>query len=106
MSRWMILVAAVLVVGVMAMSAGQARAAKPTETDANGVETAWEHNNCATIQSGTITDSVGNPVALGYDPFGYHYQAHMLNGRYDSADRNLDGTYWGILAITWTTACA
>ena len=26
---------------------------------------------CATIQDGTITDSAGNPVVLGYDKWGY-----------------------------------
>ncbi|MBI2560146.1 MAG: hypothetical protein HYW14_03305, partial [Planctomycetes bacterium] len=36
-----------------------------------------------------------NPIVLGYDQFGYNYQAHMFNGTYDSVDRNLDGTYWG-----------
>ena len=50
---------------------------------------------CANINSGTITDSVGNVIANGYDQFGYNYQAHMFNGTYDSSDRVLDGTYWG-----------
>ncbi len=54
-----------------------------------------DHLNCATIQDGTITDSAGNPISLGYDQFGYNYQAHMFNGTYDSSDRTLDGTYWG-----------
>ncbi len=49
---------------------------------------------CATIQDGTILDSAGNPVVLGYDQFGYNYQAHMFNGTYDSSDRVLDGLYW------------
>ncbi|KKW19553.1 MAG: hypothetical protein A2W52_01255 [Candidatus Taylorbacteria bacterium RIFCSPHIGHO2_02_49_25] len=52
-------------------------------------------SSCATIQSGTITDSSGNPLTVGYDQFGYNYQAHMFNGTYDSSDRNIDGTYWG-----------
>lgn len=51
--------------------------------------------NCTTIQDGTLTDSVGNPLTLGYDQFGYNYQAHKFNGTYDSVDRTLDGTYWG-----------
>ena len=51
---------------------------------------------CATIAGGTIVDSAGNPVTVGYDQFGYNYQAHMFNGTYDSSDRNLDGTYWGV----------
>lgn len=50
---------------------------------------------CAIISDGTIIDSVGNPVVMGFDQFGYNYQAHMFNGTYDSSDRNLDGTYWG-----------
>ncbi len=50
---------------------------------------------CATIQSGTITDSSGNPVSVGFDQYGYNYQAHLFVGTYDSVDRNLDGTYWG-----------
>lgn len=37
-------------------------------------------STCATIKDGTITDSTGNPVALGYDQWGYNYQAHMFNG--------------------------
>lgn len=50
---------------------------------------------CAAIQDGTITDSAGNPIVLGYDQFGYNYQAHMFVGTYDSVDRKIDGTYWG-----------
>jgi len=50
---------------------------------------------CATIQSGTILDSANNPLTVGYDQFGYNYQAHMFNGTYDSSDRKLDGMYRG-----------
>ncbi|MDO8657418.1 MAG: hypothetical protein Q7K55_01660 [Candidatus Levybacteria bacterium] len=56
---------------------------------------AFAASSCATINDGTITDSAGNTVVLGYDEFGYNYQAHMFNGTYDSSDRNIDGTYWG-----------
>lgn len=49
----------------------------------------------ATIQDGTITDSAGNVLRVGYDEFGYNYQAHSFNGTYDSSDRVLDGMYWG-----------
>jgi len=52
-------------------------------------------DKCATIQGGTIVDSIGNPISIGFDEFGYNYQAHMFNGTYDSSDRNIDGTYWG-----------
>lgn len=50
---------------------------------------------CATIQSGSIVDSFGNPLSVGQDEFGYNYQAHSFNGTYDSSDRQIDGTYFG-----------
>jgi hypothetical protein len=50
---------------------------------------------CGKIKDGTITDAVGAPITLGYDAFGYNYQAHMFNGTYDSSDRSLDGKYYG-----------
>ena len=61
----------------------------------NMIVPAFAAPQCATIKGGTITDSSGNPVVLGYDQFGYNYQAHMFNGTYDSSDRVLDGLYWG-----------
>jgi hypothetical protein len=70
-------------------------AAKPVSVE-NGVESAWENTSCATIQDGTIVDSAGNPLEMGYDQYGYNYQAHMFNGTYDSSDRVLDGKYWGV----------
>jgi len=51
--------------------------------------------DCVKIKDGGITDAAGNPITLGYDQFGYNYQAHMFNGTYDSSDRNLDGKYYG-----------
>ena len=53
---------------------------------------------CTTIQDGTLTDSAGNLLEMGFDQFGYNYQAHLFVGTYDSSDRNLDGTYWGSTA--------
>lgn len=49
---------------------------------------------CAKIKDGTITSSAGQPLTLGFDQYGYNYQAHMFNGTYDSSDRVLDGKYW------------
>ncbi len=57
--------------------------------------TAAPPSACTTIRDGGLVDSAGNPLVLGYDQFGYNYQAHMFNGTYDSSDRVLDGTYWG-----------
>lgn len=35
---------------------------------------------CATIQDGTITDKAGNVITVGYDKYGYNYQAHLFDG--------------------------
>ena len=42
-------------------------------------------NSCTTIQDGVLNYSVGHyledePLQVGYDIFGYNYQAHMFNG--------------------------
>lgn len=73
------------------VSAQAVSAAKPVQNNA----VVEPGGSCATIQSGNITDLFGNPITIGYDQFGYNYQAHMFNGTYDSSDRNIDGTYWG-----------
>jgi hypothetical protein len=39
---------------------------------------------CAKIQGGTITDSASQAIRVGYDQWGYNYQAHMFNGLYDN----------------------
>ncbi len=44
-------------------------------------------SNCATIKGGTITDTKGNLVVLGYDKWGYNYEAHMFNGFADNFSR-------------------
>ncbi len=82
MRRFAILVASLaLVIGLTVGFESTVMAGKP--------------GGCATIQGGTITDSAGNTISVGYDEFGYNYQSHMFNGTYDSSDRNIDGTYWG-----------
>lgn len=50
---------------------------------------------CTTIKNGGLTDTLGNPIVLGFDQFGYNYQAHHFNGTYDSNDRILDGKWFG-----------
>ena len=58
-----------------------------------------------TIQSGLIIDSAGNPLTLGYDEFGYNYQAHIFNGLYDDYDRKHGGNYPGVhLIMKWNDA--
>lgn len=60
-----------------------------------GPAAAAPSDGCTTIASGDLKDSFGNTLVLGYDQFGYNYQANMFNGTYDSVDRKLDGKYWG-----------
>jgi hypothetical protein len=60
-----------------------------------GMASAGKPPACTTIGAGVLQDSYGNTLVLGYDQFGYNYQAHMFNGTYDSSDRVLDGKYFG-----------
>ena len=44
-------------------------------------------DTCTTIQDGVLTYSAGHylagePLMVGYGPYGYNYQAHMFNGSY------------------------
>ena len=60
---------------------------------------------CATIKDGTILDSIGETVVLGYDQFGYNYQAHIFNGRYCDSDRVEGGPYCDVsLVMKWNDA--
>jgi hypothetical protein len=43
---------------------------------------------CVTIQDGTLLRSDGVPIVVGYDEWGYNYQAHMFNGYYCDSYRN------------------
>jgi hypothetical protein len=42
---------------------------------------------CARIKDGTLKDVKGNTLTLGYDQWGYNYQAHMFNGLYENYSR-------------------
>ena len=44
-------------------------------------------DGCTTIQDGTLVDTKGNPITMGYDQWGYNYQAHMFNGWYHNSPR-------------------
>lgn len=45
-------------------------------------------NSCTTIQSGELEASDGSIIEVGYDQWGYNYQAHMFNGKYCDAYRD------------------
>ena len=59
---------------------------------------------CATIQGGTIMAKDGVTVlTLGYDVYGYNYQAHIFNGRYCDYDRVTGGDYCDVtLVMKWS----
>jgi len=51
---------------------------------------------CVTIQSGLLVYSVGHylagqPLTVGYNEFGYNYQAHLFNGYYANVYLGADG---------------
>ncbi len=69
------LIIAILSLGVLASPAIAGDGKKPGGT---------------TIQQGVLTYSTGHylagqPLKVGYDIFGYNYQAHMFNGSYANA---------------------
>lgn len=43
---------------------------------------------CTTIQSGELLNSIGDVIETGYDIWGYNYQAHLFNGYYCDAYRD------------------
>ena len=60
---------------------------------------------CTTIKDGTLVASNGDLLVLGYDEFGYNYQAHMFNGRYCDYDRVAGGAYCDVeLMMKWNDA--
>lgn len=90
---------------VLLLSTTTALADKPIQTDAEGNEIAWSQSNsgCATIQDGTITDTNGNKLEMGFDQWGYNYQAHIFNGYYDNYTRpSTPVTSGDILVMKWS----
>ena len=64
-----------------------------------------DKEKCTTIQSGLLVDSTGNPIEVGYDQWGYNYQAHMFNGFYGNASRPEFPVNSGIsLIMKWNQA--
>lgn len=43
--------------------------------------------SCETIQSGELKDTKGRTISVGYDQWGYNYEAHIFNGIYDNYTR-------------------
>lgn len=43
-----------------------------------------------TIQSGSIVDSEGTTITVGFDDWGYNYQGHMFKGKYCDSYRDAE----------------
>ena len=57
---------------------------------------------CATIQSGTLVASTGETLTVGFDGFGYNYQAHLFAGPYSDYDRAHGGLFSDVdLQMKW-----
>lgn len=52
------------------------------------VSVAAKEAKCTTIQSGDLIGSDGNVLTVGYDMWGYNYQAHLFNGYYCDSYRD------------------
>ncbi len=60
---------------------------------------------CTTIQSGELVATDGSTITVGYDQYGYNYQAHMFSGRYCDYDRVIGGAYCDVdLIMKWNDA--
>ncbi len=61
---------------------------------------------CATIQDGTIVDSINDePITLGFDEYGYNYQAHLFRGAYSDYRRGLPVPFPNVdLQMKWNDA--
>jgi hypothetical protein len=60
---------------------------------------------CITIQDGGLQDVKGRPITLGYDDWGYNYEAHMFNGLLDNYSRpDVIATSGDELQMKWNDA--
>lgn len=78
-----------LVVAALVLAPGLALA-KADETPAQTLEPAWKgaKQACTEIKSGAVLAPNGDVVVLGYDQWGYNYQAHLFNGLDCNHDRD------------------
>jgi len=61
--------------------------------------------DCTTIPSGELYTSDEEVITVGFDEYGYNYQAHMFNGRYCDSDRKIGGDYCDVdLIMKWNDA--
>ena len=75
MKKLMIVLAVVVLLGLLTVSPMVLAKENPDSC---------KKDKCTTIQDGTIVDKAGEVITLGYDQWGYNYQAHMFNGWYSN----------------------
>jgi len=72
---------------------------------ASVVAFAAKKDKCTTIQGGELVDGNGDPLTVGYDQWGYNYQAHMFNGYLENSPRAGDPVTSGdTLMMKWNDA--
>lgn len=78
------------VVAFLMLSSFVAYAEKPPYVGQEGANFSLKSNGqlCTTIQSGELIASDGSVITMGYDQWGYNYQAHIFNGGYCDAYRD------------------
>lgn len=76
------------VLAVMLLTTAIALADKPVQVNSGGVEVAWQNSGATTIQSGKLVGSDGVTLTVGFDKWGYNYQAHLFSGGYCDAYRD------------------
>ncbi len=69
-----------LVVVVLVTSVGFIFASKSGLLDSNVVKNGLGKSSCTAIKDGALYGSDGDLLVLGYNEWGYNYQAHMFNG--------------------------
>lgn len=89
MKKLVYLLSSIAIIAVLTISCEKESVDDAVSADSS-VETtqAKGPDNCTTIQSGQLEDSNGNTIEVGYNVWGYNYQAHMFNGYYCDAYYN------------------
>lgn len=81
---------AILIIGIFLINCQSEMA--PTENNNSEVTTLEKKGDdvCTTIQSGELLASDGSVIELGFDDWGYNYQAHMFDGYYCDSYRDAE----------------
>ena len=85
MKKWFVFAACIVLVFIVFSCESVDKVTTPDDDTVSSA--AKKGGGCATIQDGTIYDSNGDLITLGYDKYGYNYQAHLFNGLYDNYAR-------------------